>query len=81
MTPVPGRERFVSISAYQMGLIVMMVGVVSIALSEPLARLDDLVVDGGPYLLEQERRRFSRRMIVGVGVSLLLLAALLIVAV
>lgn len=69
------------ITAYQMGLIVMMVGVVSIAANEHLARLDDLVVSGGPFLVEQARRRLSRRMIVGVGLALLVLAALLIRAV
>lgn len=60
-------------------LVFMIAGTLSLALNEQLARLDSLIIKGGPFLLEQSRERTARRMIVTVGVVLVALALALVV--
>jgi hypothetical protein len=66
------------ITTQQIALVFMLAGCVSLVLNEPLARLDTLVVKGGPFRMEQDRMRVARTMITSVGVALLGLAVALV---
>lgn len=67
------------ITTHDIALIFMIAGVVSVVLNEQLAKLDALVVKGGPYAMEQQRHRMSQRIILAVGLLLVALALALVV--
>lgn len=66
------------VTPQHIAVIFMVTGALSLALNEPLAKLDGFVVKGGPFRMEQDRTRLSRAMIVAAGIGLLVLAIALV---
>lgn len=64
---------------HEIALVLMIAGVASLVLRHPLAKLDQLLVKGGPFATEQRRLFISRHMVIGTGVSLIALALALVV--
>jgi hypothetical protein len=59
-------------------LILMIAGVLSLLLREHLAKLDSLILKGGPSHIAQTRHRIARRMIMGAGACMVALALALV---
>jgi hypothetical protein len=66
------------ITPHSIALVFMVAGVLSVVLNEPLARLDNLLIKGGPCRMEQGRMRTARMMVIGVGFLLVILACVLV---
>jgi hypothetical protein len=62
----------------QVGLLVALVGVMSIAFHEPLARLDLIGARGGPDAPREARLTLARRIIIGAGIGCVLLAGVVV---
>ncbi|HEY3317264.1 MAG TPA: hypothetical protein VGK50_02410 [Coriobacteriia bacterium] len=67
------------VTSHEIALVFMIAGVLSVVLNEPLARLDSLIVKGGPFGMERDRHRLSSRMILVTGFAMVALALALVV--
>ena len=65
------------LTARQVGLIVALIGVMSIAFHEPLARLD-LLGAKGPHAVAEARMTIARRIIIGAGIGCVVLAGVVV---
>lgn len=66
------------LTVQHISLVFLIAGALSLVLHEPLARLDSLLVKGGPTHMEQARLRIASNMVVGTGVALMTLAVVLV---
>ncbi len=59
-------------------LVLMIAGVLSVVLNGPLAKLDTLVMRGGPFAAQQHRLRTSERIVLVTGLAMVALALVLV---